>query len=307
MYCIVEFCRLIVTAKLSQLDLTDVIEMLRWKIYDLLPQFPHLKLLKLGCGSGGVSDVFRSKFKVGLAVMHRLVSFALPYDCSDDILQILCANCYETLRILDVEQSHMVTDDSVRDIVICKKIIQLHIFHTGISRFGQARILIGLPELRCLVRGDFLCEALELVRNSEDFWTTLMLEEFWSSEDYFFHDVYQMKVVSEMCPLIRKITFQFNLEVISDYMVLSNFEHVRELNLWGGEFYGSKILDLLQRIGRQINVLQLVHIDQLDEHALAIISNECPNLEILGFHNCRLRELVYIDPEVMDDFALRMR
>ena len=64
-------------------------------------------------------------------------------------------------RVLDVERSLQVTDVGASLIAECLLIEKLHIFHTSITSTGHATILSRLKFLRVLVRGDFLCEALE--------------------------------------------------------------------------------------------------------------------------------------------------
>ena len=63
----------------------------------------------------------------------------------------------------------------------CKKIFQLHIFHTGLSLPGKAQILVNLKSLRILVRGDFLCDVLDYLNDRLDIdnMNKLNLEEFW--------------------------------------------------------------------------------------------------------------------------------
>ena len=65
------------------------------------------------------------------------------------------------------------------------------------------------------------------------------------------------------CPLICKMTFQFSKECVPDFMVLEPFRCLKELHLWGGEFYVDGLNDLLYKIGPQLQVLYLVHVDQV--------------------------------------------
>ena len=105
--------------------------MMRSRLFDLLSKFRGLNVLKLGSGSGGVSLVYHTKFLEGISRMRQLVHFSLTYDCTDEIVRQLQRNCRRTLRILDVEYSNRVTDESVKDILKFEKLVQLHIFHTG--------------------------------------------------------------------------------------------------------------------------------------------------------------------------------
>ena len=59
--------------------------------------------------------------------------------------------------------------------------------------------LKGLKSLRLLVRGDFLCEALEVLKDETgDQIPPLAIEEFWASEDYYFHDAQQVSSFGQM-------------------------------------------------------------------------------------------------------------
>ena len=111
--------------------ISELVKMMRSRLFDLLPRFKGLHVLKLGSGSGGVSLVYHTKFLEGISRMRSLVHFSLTYDCTDEILRQLQRNCRRTLRVLDVEYSARVTDESVKDILKCEKLLQLHIFHTG--------------------------------------------------------------------------------------------------------------------------------------------------------------------------------
>ena len=114
-----------------------------------------------------------------------------------------------------------------------------------------------------MVRGDFLCDVLDLMEAENDLPGTLMLEEFWSSEEYFFHETHQMNLVAKCCPKIRKMMFQFSGECADDFLVLQNFPCLSELHIWGGEFYSDRLNDLLYKIGNRLKVFYLVHVDQV--------------------------------------------
>ena len=107
--------------------------MMRSRLFELLPGFRRLHVLKLGSGSGGVSLVYHSKILDGISRMRQLVHFSLTYDCTNEIVRQLQRNCRWTLKILDIEYSSRVTDESVNDIVKFDKLLQLHMFHTGTS------------------------------------------------------------------------------------------------------------------------------------------------------------------------------
>ena len=203
-------------------------------------------------------------------------------------------NSIDFVQVLDVEHSAQVTDIGDEDICKCVFLVQLNIFHTGLTTFGQAKILGRLKRLKRLIRGDFLCEALALLkaeRLENDLPVpVLLLEEFWASEDYFFHDADQMALVAEMCPRIAKMMFQFDEQSAGSFLVLATFEHLVELHSWGGDYYRNGLDQLLLQIGTRLSILYLIHVDELDQQALHEISQRCPNLETLGFYNCILGE-----------------
>lgn len=180
---------------------------------------------------------------------------------------------------------------SVPHLIKCSNIDTLHIHHTGMSIQGQASLLISLPQLQVLVRGGFLCEALEQLEDQEDIvLPRLQLTEFWSSEEYFFHDTRQMDLVHKCCPCLTKMMFQFNKETMPDLVFLTNFQHLSEIHLWGGDFYEDKIGQVLSVIGHQLKVLYLIHTEQVDEKALILTSKFCTNLTTLGFYNVEFTE-----------------
>ena len=108
MFCVVEFASAAALPAVERLDLVETAKIVRSRVFELLPLFPTLKVLKLGSGSGGWNDVFRPKFLNGIFVMDRLAVFSLTYDCDDDIIKMLRKNCARTLRVLDIEHSAQV-------------------------------------------------------------------------------------------------------------------------------------------------------------------------------------------------------
>ena len=323
---LVSFIEVVISDRLSMLDVSDIAKILRTNIFDKLNKFVGLKSLILGSGSGGWSNMYVEKFATGVKTMKHLVKFSLCYDCTDSIVKILIRNCKRTLRILDVEMSNQVTDEAADWIAQAENIHTLQIYHSGMTELGHGKLLLKLKKLKVLVRGGFLCEALEelsqSVKNPQ-----LEIEEFWSSEDYFFHDNGQMALVQQMCPNMRKIMFQFSKEVMPDVLFLSNFDKLSELHLWvsaiplttqilnrsqdifqGGEFYSDKINLMLTQVGLRLKVLYLIHADEIDERAIKTISRHCNNLETLGLSLCDFIDSVVRDEdEDEDDFYFRRR
>ncbi len=140
MFAITKFANLIVMPSRRVLDLTKLPQMLRTKLYNSLPIFKELRTLILGAGSGGwIVDVYAEKFAVGLPKMHQLVHLSLKYDCNSYFLHTLSETCRNTLRVLDIEHSKQVYDDSVAFIKNLSNLIKLNVFRTNLSTQGQVQ------------------------------------------------------------------------------------------------------------------------------------------------------------------------
>lgn len=155
---------------------------------------------------------------------------------------------------------------------------------------------MGLPQLRHLERGDFLADAIELLEEQHQQKKmkgmkipSIKVQEFWASEEYFFHSEEQMALVSKYCPDIKQMLFMFQ-KPDCQLSVLASFPNLEDLDLWGGAFYTDGLCDLLETIGHRLKKLDLVHVEELDTQALAIITLTCPNLIKLGLHNCDFEE-----------------
>ena len=81
--------------------------------------------------------------------------------------QVLSTACKETLLLLDIERSNKVDDDGLEFILRFEQLRSLDIFHTSLSVETKAEILKTLRKLELLPRGDFLCEALDHLQETE--------------------------------------------------------------------------------------------------------------------------------------------
>ena len=117
-----------------------------------------------------------------------------------------------------------------------------------------ARVLTGLKELRHLQRGDFLAEVVEHINLNFDSLKVpkLNIEEFWASEDYYFHTREQMLAVAKWCPKISKAMFMFEAESCDDLSILGEFPLLSDLDLWGGRFYRDGLSEYLQSYGNNL-------------------------------------------------------
>ncbi len=290
--------------------------MLRTRLYNALSAFTEVKTLILGSGSGGwFTEAYSDKFLLGLHHMPNLVHFSLKYDCTASVLQVLSETCPHTLKILDIERSRQVHDNAIQYILRLDKVVSLNIFQLDISTEGyvrfyaishkksvingyfmQAKILTQMPHLAHLERGDFLVDVIDHLQETGSS-QKIMVQEFWASEEYYFHTEQQMTLVSMYCPHITSMLFMFDVSH-SRLQVLAKFTKLQKLDLWGGAFYEDGLCELLEHVGHQLVKLSLVHIEELDEKALAILTVTCPNLKSLGLHNC---DLIDINPQDVDE------
>lgn len=121
---------------------TCLFQMIRTKLYNSLPIFKSLRTLILGSGSGGwITEVYAEKFAVGLPHMHQLVHLSLKYDCNSYFLHTLSETCSKTLRILDIEHSKQVCDDSVAFIKVLRNLVKINVFRTNLTTQGQVSVL----------------------------------------------------------------------------------------------------------------------------------------------------------------------
>ena len=81
----------------------------------------------------GWHDHLAEKFATALPNLKQLVHFSFRYDCTKSILEVLSQTCKGTLRILDIERSRHIEDDSVDLIKTCNKLMKINFFLTGFS------------------------------------------------------------------------------------------------------------------------------------------------------------------------------
>ena len=128
MHAIIEFSQLLILPTRKHLDLQNIPQMIRHCFFKELHKFSKVTTLILGSGSGGWGNCYEAKFLAGLPYMKNLVHFSLKYDCTKAILQVLSDTCSKTLRILDIERSTQIRDDSIDYIKKCSGLVKINIF-----------------------------------------------------------------------------------------------------------------------------------------------------------------------------------
>ena len=96
---------------------------------------------------------------------------------------------------------------------------------SGLTTSEQCQILLRLKDLIHLRRGDFLCEVLEYLDSRPNYNNVkLKLQDFWPSEDYYFHNESQLSLVKKYCPNIRNAYFIYKPDCCEGGLaVLGNF------------------------------------------------------------------------------------
>ena len=95
---------------------------------------------------------------------------------------------------------------------------------SGLTTAEQCQILVRLKELIHLRRGDFLCEVLEYLDCRPNYQNIkLKLQEFWPSEEYYFHNENQLKLVRKYCPHIKNVYFIYKRDCCGSLAILENF------------------------------------------------------------------------------------
>ena len=95
------------------------------------------------------------------------------------ILDVLSRRCSKTLKSLDIESSRAIRDDGegqelsptscLASLTKLTALEEVNLFDTRLSDETLAKIILALPNLTHVIRGDFLCDALEWI----DYWVSL--------------------------------------------------------------------------------------------------------------------------------------
>ena len=103
-----------------------------------MPPFANLRQLS----RWSPDDNTYASSRMPLPYMKNLVHLSLKYDCNSYFLHTLTETCKDTLRILDIEFSKQVQDDSVNYIKDFQNLLKINMFRTGLSTQGQVSLKI---------------------------------------------------------------------------------------------------------------------------------------------------------------------
>ena len=290
---IVLFTDLAIQPDMLKLDFGEIPPCIRSSLVANLGSFKKLSTLILRpydnkSGNWLFKSVLQDLIK-GFRGLQCLKEFSLKHDCNNRILEALASSCWYTLKILDMEYSKQINNESVDYILSCQNLIELNVFKTSINDEGKGRLIHHLPNLCHLPRGDFLCDALAWIEEDEDEEEQIFkIREFFPSMKYYFHEAWQLEMVAQCCPFIEKMLFIFHESCVEDYLVLTPFENLTDLELFGGNFYTDKICDLIQIKGTKLKKLSLLSIKEMDFKAFALITIHGKMMTHLNINNCDL-------------------
>ena len=190
-------------------------------------------------------------------------------------------------------------DEAVRLLTRCKRLEQLHLTGTNISDEGKARVIMGLPRLKHLVRADFLADALGWVDYLEEMEDPVFdIRDFLPSTSYFFHESWQMEMVCRMCPNIEKMMFIQHPKCCPTLEPLEGFTRLSDLQIHGSDWGPSGLARLLGKVGSGLTSLGLISVKGLTYPSLHLILSTCTHLTGLVLNNCDLPGGEELRPEV---------
>ena len=302
---------------LHTLDFAEVPRTIRFRLFQMIPRFTQLKILIIGPGTSGAwipikvikyFSCFVIKFIIALNILigfplsqgksavelsshlshlPQLTHFSLKKDCNIKILESLVSSCSTQLQTLDVENSNYLQDEAVALICQCKSISTLNISGTNISDEGKARIVMSLRCLRHLVRADYLCDVLGWIDYLEEMEDPVFdIREFIPSTTYFFHESWQLEMLSRMCPRLEKMFFIQHHKCCPSLQPLEQFHHLAELQIHGSHWGRGGLEQLLEKIGHRLQCLGLIAVKDLSLQGCHKILSICQNLREVVFNSC---------------------
>ena len=95
-----------------------------------------------------------------------------------------------------------------------------------------------------------------------------------------------MRLLTVMCPKLTHVSLYVDEDAGNLLEPLTSLKELSEIKLLACNFYTDKVDELLKWQGKQLTLLHLEHIDELDMNALCCIAENCPNLLRLVFFSC---------------------
>lgn len=288
-YVTVRFVKTILHPRVKKLDLNHIgPKALRDEIYRGLEQLSGLETLNLGSGSGPAAasgssgtEIIRKRVFMSFKYLRNLTSLTFTNECQNDTLAVVGQNCRQ-LSYLDIAGSQGVTDQGASWLQGCKELATLDLYQTSISIEGYAQLLLALPKLNSVGRCDAFGQILEYLSTYNRDPVKLCIKYF-HSRDVSYD---QLRLLTATCPKLTHVSLYVDEDAGNLLEPLISLQELSEVKLLACNFYTDKVDELLQHKGRQLTLLHLEHIDELDMNALCCIAENCPNLNRLVFFSC---------------------
>lgn len=287
---IVRFVRTCIHPSIKKLDLSCVgPKAIRDEIYKGLDHFTGLEVITLCPGHSSSSNqesssnilLLGKRVFMSFKYFHNLRSMTLNNDCQNETLAVVGQNCH-LLSHLDIAGSQGVTDTGATWLLSCAKLANLDLYQTSVSVEAYAQLLVSLPKLKSVGRCDAMGQVLEYLATYNRDPVKLSIKTF-HSRDVSYD---QLRLLTSMCPQLTHVSLYVDEDAGNLLEPLNTLENLTEVKLLACNFYADKVDQLLVNKGRQLTLLHLEHIDELDMNALCCVAESCVNLERLVFFSC---------------------
>jgi hypothetical protein len=192
-------------------------------------------------------------------------------NCTTDIVIELGKNC-TLLKLLDIKNSALVTDDCVEYLLKLRNLEILKIGGTSISEMTYSLILSALPKIMNV----HWCGAVDIILQN-------ITKEYLPSVKEFFGAISDVSLLRKMCPHI--IQLRIALQGDNSFGPL-HLTRVTSLDILFCDFNGCSLKPTFALMGIRLTSLCMYNIE--DVNMFAIISC-CSVLEILAVKRCSLK------------------
>lgn len=268
---------------LKQINVSSWPKIMRHVINQNLFRLEGLEYLNLGSGSAGWDTSEAEKYILsGVKYMTNLTSFCLCFDCTNTIINVLGNNCL-ALEKLDITASKSVTDRGLPSLFNCKRLKEVNLYRTSVTILGYRDLLSELPNIQNIGRCDDFGSVLEILDKQES--NPLALSAL-QCKDMSYEE---LKLLINYCPNLTSISL-FHDDRISDLTILKELHNLKDMKLLNCDFFTDLVKQLLEWRGKNLELLHLEHVEEIDLNALIYISQFCPNLKTLSLYNCEFAE-----------------
>ncbi len=300
-YIAIRLADVIANDTLEILDLSSMPKQIRSCLYNSLSKFRRLKILDMGHGNGGwLSEEFCNRFYTSglesITMSGKLTSLRFHHDCTDHLIRILAKNLHN-LKCFDISYCQYVTDESAQDIGSMKSLKELEIVGTSLTLQSIQFFLTTLKQLTKL-KAVKLAQALETHPQDQELFLTECTPETDRHGFVTATSGRHLALLGAKCKHLETLSYFSEANYDSaldlnnnqpnfDKSLSSQFENLRHLNVWGGRAQAEALIELL---GSRIEVLKLVHVEDITLDVIDFFLEQCPDLTELELQNCSLND-----------------